>query len=298
MARPFDVRFLGDLEQHNSTPNRQFTPNRQEEARPDPAAVAKLHPRPFTGADFPESCIGRPVVSLIMSRRAEVLRWRGFLMSDGPLSLILRYLRRRASATAGAASDGQLLARFASRHEEAAFAALMGRHGPMVLSVCRRVLPHAADVEDAFQATFLTLVRKAGSIRKQSSVAGWLYRVAYHAAIRTRARTARDRAREGRPDDRVAVQPTTEAAWRGIPEVLDNVQERQQEKYRAPLSRCYLEGQTHEEAAQQLGWPPGTVKGRLARARDLLRARLTRRGLGPVAGSFATVLAVNSSVHA
>jgi RNA polymerase sigma factor (sigma-70 family) len=219
-------------------------------------------------------------------------------MPDGLLSLLLRHLRRRSGGDASAASDGQLLERFALRHEEVAFAALMGRHGPMVLNVCRRVLPHAADVEDAFQATFLMLVRKAASIHNQSSVAGWLYRVAYHAAIRTKADAARRRARERRADDRAPVQPSAEVAWRELQEVLDEELDRLPEKYRAPLVLCYLEGKTHEEAAQQLGWPPGTVKGRLARARDLLRARLTRRGLGPVAGSFATVLAANTPTKA
>jgi RNA polymerase sigma factor (sigma-70 family) len=219
-------------------------------------------------------------------------------MIDGPLSLILRRLRLRYGEAAGEANDGQLLERFARRHEEGAISALMGRHGPMVLSVCRRVLPQGADVEDAFQATFLTLMRKAGSIRNQGSVAGWLYRVAYHAAIRTKADAVRRRAREQRAADRPPVQPSAEAAWRELQEVLDEELDRLPEKYRAPLVLCYMEGKTHEEAAQQLGWPPGTVKGRLARARDLLRARLTRRGLGPVAGSFATVLAVNTTLHA
>ncbi len=219
-------------------------------------------------------------------------------MADGRLSLFLRHLRRRSGGDVSEASDGQLLEQFALRHEEGAFAALMGRHGPMVLSVCQRVLPNAADVEDAFQATFLLLVRKAGSIRSQSSVAGWLYRVAYHAAIRTKADAARRHAREQRVEDRPPVPPSAEAAWRELHEVLDEELDRLPEKYRAPILLCYVEGKTHEEAAQQLGWPPGTVKGRLARARDLLRARLTARGLGPVAGSFATVLAVTIPVHA
>ncbi|MCI0737445.1 MAG: sigma-70 family RNA polymerase sigma factor [Gemmataceae bacterium] len=219
-------------------------------------------------------------------------------MRLGPVSRILHRLGRRSSESAGEASDGQLLERFALGHEEGAFAALMSRHGPMVLSVCRRILPHSGDVEDAFQATFLMLIRKAQSIRKQSSVAGWLYRVAYHAAIRTRTDAARRQAREQRVLDRPAMQPSVEAAWRELQAVLDEELERLPEKYRAPLVLCYIEGKTHDEAAQQLGWPQGTVKGRLARARDLLRARLTRRGLGPVAGSFAAVLAVSAPAHA
>src|SRR5262245_13414732 len=129
-------------------------------------------------------------------------------MPDGRLSLLLWHLRRRAGGAASESSDGQLLERFALQHDEGAFAALMGRHGPMVLGVCQRVLPDAADVEDAFQATFLMLVRKAGSIRKQSSVAGWLYRVAYHAAIRTKADAACRQAREQCVRDRPPVQPS------------------------------------------------------------------------------------------
>ncbi len=227
-------------------------------------------------------------------------------MLDRPLSVILRHLRRRHGEAGGEASDGQLLERFAVRHEEGAFAALMGRHGPMVLSVCRRVLPRDADVDDAFQATFLALVRRAGSIRNQASVAGWLYRVAYHAAIRAKTDVARRQAREQRAAGKLPLRetqgsvkgPSTEAAWRELQEVLDEELDRLPEKYRAPIVLCYVEGKTHDEAARELRWPPGTVKGRLARARDLLRVRLTRRGLGPVAGSFAAVLAVNTPSHA
>src|SRR5262245_11158680 len=142
-------------------------------------------------------------------------------MPVGRLSQLLQHLRRRSEGAAATASDGQPLERFARRHEEGAFATLMGRHGPMVLSVCRRVLPNAADAEDAFQATFLTLVRKADSIHHQSSVAGWLYHVAYHAAIRTKADAARRRTRERRTDERTPVQPTAEAAWHELQTVLD-----------------------------------------------------------------------------
>jgi RNA polymerase sigma factor (sigma-70 family) len=219
-------------------------------------------------------------------------------MPHGPLFRWMRDARGRPGGVVSPASDGQLLDRFALRQDEGAFADLMGRHGPMVLSVCRRVLPSAADVEDAFQATFLVLVRRADSIRRHTSVAGWLYRVAYHAAIRTKTEASRRRARERRADERAPVQPGAEVAWRELQEVLDDELDRLPEKYRTPIVLCYLEGKSHEEAAQELDWPPGTVKGRLARARDLLQARLTRRGLGPVAGSFATVLAINAPTDA
>src|SRR5262245_39668890 len=122
-------------------------------------------------------------------------------MANAPFTFLLQNLRRRLGAPAEGTSDGQLLERFALHREEAAFAALMHRHGPMVLSGCRRVLPHAQDAEDAFQATFLMLVRKAGFIRKQSSVAGWLYRVAYHLALRTRTGLAARRTPLPRADE-------------------------------------------------------------------------------------------------
>src|SRR5262245_30364314 len=216
-------------------------------------------------------------------------------MASEPMGRLVRYFRHRPGVTpVEGASDGRLVERFALQNDQAAFDALMQRHGPMVLSVCRRVLRHTQDVEDTFQATFLVLVRDAGSIRNRESVASWLYNVAYHLALRLRADDEGRARLERREDTRGAVPPEVEAAWRELQAVLDEELARLPEKYRAPLVLCYLEGKTHEEAARELRWPTGTVKGRLARARELLSRRLTRRGLGPSVGSFAVVLAANT----
>ena len=183
-------------------------------------------------------------------------------------------------------TDGELLERFAHRRDEAAEAAfetLLARHGAMVLTVCRQVLgdPHAA--EDAFQATFLVVVRRAGSlrVREPGSLGPWLYGVAYRIALKARQGAARRRAREHRvavPD----VDRSSAAIEHGeLQALLHDEVNRLPAKYRAPVVLCYFEGRTHDEAAAVLQWPVGTVRGRLARARGLLRARLDRRGLAP-----------------
>lgn len=184
--------------------------------------------------------------------------------------------------TVGGLTDGQLLERFTTERDEAAFAALVERHGPMVLGVCMRVLRDPHDAEDAFQATFLVLVHRAGSVRKGDSVASWLHGVAYRVAACARSSRARRRRRE-REVTRMA-QPCEgddeRADWEPV---LTEEVNRLPERYRAAVVLCYLEGRTCEEAARQLGWPPGTVKSRLARARERLQARLLRRGLAPSA---------------
>jgi RNA polymerase sigma factor (sigma-70 family) len=189
-------------------------------------------------------------------------------------------------------SDGQLLEGFAQRREEAAFETLVERHGPMVLGVCRRVLHQTHDAEDAFQATFLALARKADSI-KTESVGGWLYRVAYRLAIRLKARAARLTAEELPTVPLPGSEPLVQAAWRELCAVLDEELGRLPAKFRAPLVLCYLRGNTHEEAAEELGWPLGTVRSRLARARELLRVHLKRRGLVLSVSALATLLAAD-----
>jgi RNA polymerase sigma factor (sigma-70 family) len=174
-------------------------------------------------------------------------------------------------------SDEQLLERFLARREESAFAALMHRHGPMVLGVCRSVLRHPQDAEDASQATFLVLARKAASIRRQTSLASWLHGVAYRLAMKAKAR--RRPLPQAPAGDRPSPGPMDELTWRELRQTLHDELERLPERYRLPLILCYLEGQTQEEAARRLGWTPGALKGRLDRGRDLLRRRLTRRGL-------------------
>jgi RNA polymerase sigma factor (sigma-70 family) len=215
-------------------------------------------------------------------------------MADIRLSRVFRYLRRHLGAEAHeGVTDGELLARFAGRRDEAAFTTLMHRHGPMVLGVCRRLLGHDQDTEDAVQATFLVLARKAGSIRKRASVGSWLYGVARRLALRSRAQRALRAARERAALPAPA--PTMAAAWQDLQATLDEELERLPEKYRTPLILCYLEGQTHDETARQLGCPVGTVRSRVARARDRLRDRLARRGLPLSATAFAAALATTTA---
>ncbi len=185
-----------------------------------------------------------------------------------------------AEGTLSGLSEGQLLERFAQRRDEAAFEALLVKHGPMVLGVCRKVLGNPQDAEDAFQATFLVLARKAGSVRNGDSLAPWLHRVARRVSTRAGLANARRKDREplssaGEPIDRDSsrvLHPIDRAA---IHEEIDRLAEND----RKVLVLCDLQGLSHAEAARRLRWPVGTVKGRLSRARDRLRHRLTRRGL-------------------
>jgi RNA polymerase sigma-70 factor (ECF subfamily) len=215
-------------------------------------------------------------------------------MVNGPLGYLLRHVRQLAGGRAEELTDGQLLARFADRRDEDAFAALVERHGRLVLGVCRRLLDGAQDVEDAFQGTFLVLARKAGAVRKCESVGSWLYGVAYRVAARARAEAARRRARERQAGD-MAADPVAEPAWRELRPVLDEELRQLPAKYRMPLVLCYLEGKTHEEAARELGWPAGSMSRRLGRARELLRGRLVRRGLTPSAGPLGAALAADAA---
>jgi RNA polymerase sigma factor (sigma-70 family) len=210
-------------------------------------------------------------------------------MASGQLAIVVRQIHQFAgNADPAESTDGRLLERFLAGGEEDAFAALVRRHGPMVLGVCRRVLRDRHAAEDAFQATFLVLLRRARFLDRRGSVASWLYTVAYHVALRARAEAAR-RQRLLRP---VAQPPAGEpaAGWNDLQPILDEELERLPETYRAVVVLCYLEGKTNAEAARLLGWPVGTVKGRLARARELLRARLTRRGITLAGGLFGVAL--------
>jgi RNA polymerase sigma factor (sigma-70 family) len=183
-------------------------------------------------------------------------------------------------------SEWQLLERYLERQDEVAFEALVARHGPMVLGVCRRVLSSASDIEDAFQATFLVLVRRARQLGPRDAIGPWLHGVAVKVALRARCEAARRRRFESIPVEAAgsrAVAVSAAAVDIELSETLDQELRRLPSKYRSPVVLCYLEGQTHEEAARLLKWPLGTVKGRLARARELLRSRLARRGVGPAA---------------
>jgi RNA polymerase sigma factor (sigma-70 family) len=193
------------------------------------------------------------------------------------------------AAAAPPESDARLLARFLATRDEAAFATLVRRHGPMVLGVCRRVLRHAQDAEDAFQAAFLVLARKAGSVLKQEAVGSWLYMVAYRTAQRARAGQARRRAREKQMDDmpHPEVRPLESPDWRPL---LDDELARLPEKYRAVIVLCDLQGQSRREAARRLNLPEGTLSSRLAAGRKLLAARLARRGVALSGGALAAAL--------
>lgn len=188
-------------------------------------------------------------------------------------------------------TDGQLLQCFTGRQDEEAFTELVRRHGPMVLGVCRQMLRDEQDAEDAFQATFLVLARKASSIRMPEALPNWLYGVATRIANRARLAIGRRRSREVPLVDPPAADP---AAGRAKDELVPFLHEeigRLPDRYRIPFILCYVDGKTNEEAAEQLGCPPGTVFSRLARARKRLRDRLARRGMVVSSGLFAALLA-------
>jgi RNA polymerase sigma factor (sigma-70 family) len=210
---------------------------------------------------------------------------------DGQLRTFLRCLRRVAGHPGSAApTDGQLLERFLGQHDEAAFELLVWRHGPMVLNVCRRLLHHAEDAEDAFQATFLVFVRKAHAINKREGLGSWLHRVAYRVALRAKAAQAKRARREKATEVEPAVECGDHEEWKDLRPVLDEEIDRLPERYRAAVVLCYLEGKSHQEAARQLGCAEGTVASRLSRARDRLRGRLVRRGLVLSAGALTGAL--------
>jgi RNA polymerase sigma factor (sigma-70 family) len=213
-------------------------------------------------------------------------------MSSTALHSFIRHLHRLVGTrTAGGLADADLLERFLHRRDEAAFEVLVWRHGPMVWNVCQRVLHHAHDAEDAFQATFLAFVRRASSIRRRTSLSSWLYKVAYRVALKARARAAQQARQETNGVDMLPAKPAPpESLWHDLRQVLDEEVNRLPKKYRLPVVLCYLEGKTTDEAAQELGCPRGTIATRLAWARARLRRRLTRRGLTVSAGLLTTAL--------
>ncbi len=201
----------------------------------------------------------------------------------------------------GELTDGQLLERFATQGGEAAelaFAALVERHGPMVLRVCRNTLRDPNDVQDAFQATFLVLVKKARSLWVRDSLGPWLHRVAYRIATRDRSASARRRQHE---QQAAATRPTFVLDRGDRDDLVAQLHaeiERLPERYRVLVVICDLEGLSHDKAARHLGWPVGTVKSRLAKARELLRGRFSRRGLGMPAGLLTTAKGLGGSIRA
>ena len=211
-------------------------------------------------------------------------------MEMNPLNRMVRHLRRGTAPHDGAdLADGALLECYRTGRDEAAFEALVRRHGPMVLGVCRRILRNEADAEDAFQATFLVLVRKARSIRQTNLVANWLYGVAHNTALKAKAMNGKRRAKEheagmlGKPG-------AAKEVWWQVQMLVDEGLSRLADKYRVPIVLCDLEGRTIQEAARHLGWPPGTVATRLTRGRALLARRLSGTGLKLSAVALAAVL--------
>jgi RNA polymerase sigma factor (sigma-70 family) len=210
-------------------------------------------------------------------------------MANSPFDHFLEYLHMLAVPT-DAGDDAALLERFFLRRDEAAFAALVRRHGPLVLGVCRRLLKHEQDAEDAFQAAFLVLARKAGSIRNKEALAAWLYEVAYHIAARMRAENLRRNIHERQAANMAIERPSAEAKEPELVAVLDEELDHLPEKYRRPLVLCYLQGKTHLQAARELGLPAGSLSRRLGRARELLRERLAGHGFTTPAALLGTAL--------
>jgi RNA polymerase sigma factor (sigma-70 family) len=196
------------------------------------------------------------------------------------LEVVLRHVRRLAGEEGGPGpTDAHLVRQFLAGRDEAAFAVLVRRHGPMVLGVCRNVLGHAQDAEDAFQATFLLLARKAGSVRRRASLASWLHGVAYRTSLCARRSARRRRVREAQAHSSAPPNPAAELTWRDVSEVLEREIERLPEKCRGVFLLCCQEGRGRAEAARLLGLKEGTLSSRLDTARKLLQQRLARRGI-------------------
>ncbi len=207
-------------------------------------------------------------------------------MPAGQLDCVIRHLQ------AAGAGDAELLGRFVAHRDERAFEALVRRHGPMVLGVCRRVLRNEADAEDAFQATFVVLVRKAHAVAPRSAVGNWLYGVAHKTALKARAMSSRRRARERQAG--AATRNAVDETWSPLLGALDDELSALPEKYRTAIVLCDLEGLSYRQAAARLGCPQGTLSGRLTRGRALLARRLARRGLA-VPPAVAALLAREAS---
>jgi RNA polymerase sigma factor (sigma-70 family) len=203
-------------------------------------------------------------------------------MADAGLGAVVQHIRKLVAFRAiQETTDRQLLGQFLASADEMAFAALVKRHGPLVLAVCRRVLRHQQDAEDAFQATFLVLAQRAASIRRTEALTSWLHGVAYRIAMRAKRDAARRRAHE-RKVMAVSTPPNNfspEPSWPEIQAVLDEEIQRLPEKYRAVFLLCCLEGKNRTEAAKELGLKDATVRSRLSQARKQLQRRLSRRGI-------------------
>jgi RNA polymerase sigma factor (sigma-70 family) len=200
--------------------------------------------------------------------------------SNGKNGLLLDRMRKFVAVlTADQVTDHHLLNRYLAGQDHSAFALLVKRHGPMVLGVCWRVLRHRQDAEDAFQATFLVLARKAKTIRQSESLAGWLYRVALRASGKLRLACVRRLNRQRPLLDIPQAASGEDISYWETQRILEEELNRLADKYRAPLLLCCIQGRTRDEAAHQLGWSVGVLRGRLDRGREILRTRLARRGI-------------------
>lgn len=193
-------------------------------------------------------------------------------MDDRGIASVLAYFRRQAVPGADVAPDCELLRQYVETGNETAFETLVRRHGPMVYGVARRVLRDGHAAEDAFQATFLALARKARSLRSHAAVGGWLYRVALRAALRAKPQPA------ATPVQRTSADPAMDAEWSELRTILDEEIDKLPDRFRLAVIACYLRGRTADEAAREFGCPRGTVLSRLAAAREKLRFGLSRRG--------------------
>jgi RNA polymerase sigma factor (sigma-70 family) len=208
------------------------------------------------------------------------------------LNSLVRHIRRAVSGSNDGVTDGELLKRFVAHRDEDAFASLIRRYAPLVFGVCQRVLHQRQDAEDAFQATFLVLLHKAGSITRPEGLGNWLYGVAYYTAKNAGRMTARQRARERQVTEMAKAQPAAnEEISRELRSMLDEELSRLPEKYRVPVVLCELQGKSRKDVAMQLGCPEGTISSRLARGRAMLRRPLTKRGLALPLGSLGLLLA-------
>ena len=213
-------------------------------------------------------------------------------MATTQMNAVIRHLRRAVLLQDGMdKTDEELLTSFVNGRSEAAFETLVRRHGRMVLSVCRRIVGNHHDAEDAFQATFLVLARKASSVRPRWMVANWLHGVACRTAMKARTTTAKRRLREANVAEMPEPEATPQDQWHGLQPRIDQELSGLPENYRLPIILCDLDGKSIKEATQQLGWPQGTLAGRLARGRKLLAKRLTQRGVVLSGGALAVVLA-------
>ncbi|HKB35531.1 MAG TPA: sigma-70 family RNA polymerase sigma factor, partial [Gemmataceae bacterium] len=211
-------------------------------------------------------------------------------MTGTQMGSVLHHLRTLAAAPGPELSDGQLLRHFAAQRDPAAFAALVQRHGRLVWGVCRNVLGHDQDAEDAFQASFFVLARDAASIRKAEALASWLHGVAYRVAMRAKRDAARRKTHERRAAALSHDGSVPECAWRDLQAALDEEVQALPERLRVPFVLCHLEGQSQADVAQRLGWKVSTVQSRLSQARQELLRRLARRGISLPAALCAAAL--------